>query len=283
MTQVERMFQSKLHRQSRGQATVESVLLIAITVIIAISLMATFYQPLNAWLDNYMGKYLTCLIDVGELPNLGSGSEGQCDADYEKFTLGEGRPPTDGTGGGSSGSGNDRDNDGRQRSNSSSSSNNGGGGGPAGRRIAPSSSRGFPTNGTGADGAASSKETRQEVPEELSQTSYFRAQTKITVEAQGRVKRIPATGVTGLLKEEKEKREREAARTQTVDVNSDAQPSAAKKFIVKQPERKVAAEEEDEPWNIGRIMRWALIILLILAILMFIGGQVLQITKSMEK
>lgn len=277
------MFQSKSHQQSKGQATVESVLLIAITVIIAISLMATFYQPLNAWLDNYMGKYLTCLIDVGELPNLGSGSEGQCDADYEKFTLGEGRPPTPGSGsGGSSSSGNDRDNNGRQNSNSSNSGS-GGGSGPAGRRIAPASSRGFPTNGTGADGAAGSKEIRQEVPEELSQTSYFRAQTKITVEAQGRVKRIPATGVTGLLKEEKEKREREAARSQTVDVNSDALSTKSKKFIVKQPERKIAAEEEDEPWNIGRIMKWALMILLILAILMFIGGQVLQITKSMEK
>lgn len=280
------MFQSKSHLrkagQEKGQATVESVLLIAVTVIIAISLMFTFYQPLNKWLDNYMGSYLTCLIDVGELPNLGSGNEGQCDAEYEKFTLGEGRPPTPGSGGSSSSGSNDRDNDGRQRS-GSSGSENGGGSGPAGRRISQSQTRGFPTNGTGADGAASSKESRQEVPEELSQTTYFRAQTKITVEAQGRVKRIPATGVTGLLKEEKEKREREAARTQTVDVGSDTQSTKSKKFIVKQPERKIAAEEEDEPWNIGRIMRWALIILLILAILMFIGGQVLQITKSMEK
>lgn len=277
------MFQSKSRSRSLGQATVESVLLIALTVGIVLSLMVTFFQPLNKWLDNYMGAYLTCLIDVGELPNLGSGSEGQCDSEYENFTIGEGRPPVPGNGGPNSPGGpNDKDNPPRRPDPSDSSG--GGGSGPAGRnRLADSSRMGFQTKGTGADGAASSKEIRQEVPEELAQTTYFRAQTRISTEAQGRVKRIPATGVTGLLKQEKEKREREQARTSTIDSGSDPLSTKSKKFIVKTPERKVASETEDEPWNIGRILRWALILLLILAIILFIGGQVLQISKSMEK
>ena len=275
------MFQTKSHRQSHGQATVESVLLIALTVFIVLSLMVMFFQPLNKWLDNYMGSYVTCLIDVGELPNLGAGTEGECDSRYENFTIGEGRQPIPG-GGYNPSNPNDPNNPPRRNPPNSSTSGSSGGGG-TGRNRLSSSSLGFQTKGTGADGAAGTKEIRTELPEELAQTTYFRSQSRINVETQGRQKRITATGVTGLLKAEKEKQDRENARVRVVDSGANAPQSKSKKFQVKTPERKVAATEDDEPWNIGKILRWSLIILLILAILLFVGGQVLQITKSMEK
>ncbi len=57
----------------------------------------------------------------------------------------------------------------------------------------------------------------------------------------------------------------------------------SKKFIMKAPERKVANADDDKPWSFSEYFKYGLIILIIVAIVLFLLGQMAQISKSMEK
>ena len=56
-----------------------------------------------------------------------------------------------------------------------------------------------------------------------------------------------------------------------------------KRLILTPPEKKQDSKEEGFEWNFGQYLKFALILAIIIAIVLFIGGQILQISKSMEK
>ena len=57
----------------------------------------------------------------------------------------------------------------------------------------------------------------------------------------------------------------------------------AKKLIIKPPERKVASTDDDKPWSFAEYLKYGLIIIIVVALLLFLFGQMAQISKSMEK
>ncbi len=82
----------------RGQAGIEYILLIFISVVVIIGAVSQFNRSFANFLQNYYGNYLVCLIEAGELPALG-GAESQvvsvCEDEFVPFTFGEGRPARD--------------------------------------------------------------------------------------------------------------------------------------------------------------------------------------------
>lgn len=281
------LLEKKGKRRSRildrkGQGTVEYVLLVALSVAIILGLMNQLYKPFNTYLNNYMGSYLQCLLDAGELPTLGyDAGDSVCNAEFQPFTLGEGRTPlTNNNPGNTTPTPSDRS-DPAARSPTQNSS-------PAtsasGRRAAGSSTR-IGNNGTGADGAGSEGSNVQKIPttESDSSSGYFRVSgaSGYRVDAQGR--RVRAVGVAGLLASEREQLEREDLRIKRMgSVEDGTSQGKPKKMRVKAPERKVASAEEDSPWTFGKFIRFALILMLIIAIILFLGGQALQISKGMD-
>lgn len=88
--------QSVLRGSQAGQAVTEYVLVL-ITVIIVFFLAGGFLRQFNsgfsAWVKNYYGEYLSCLLETGELPTLGyEGGNGGCEDEFQPFTLAGGRP-----------------------------------------------------------------------------------------------------------------------------------------------------------------------------------------------
>ncbi|MFN7453994.1 MAG: hypothetical protein ACK5RO_04975, partial [Pseudobdellovibrionaceae bacterium] len=66
-------------------------------------------------------------------------------------------------------------------------------------------------------------------------------------------------------------------------VEGSSTPGAVKKMVVKPPTQKIIQSEAEFDLGFGKIFRIAIIVAIILALLFFIGGQALQISKSMQK
>jgi hypothetical protein len=84
-------------RSQSGQAVVEYVL-VMISVIVVFFIAGGFLRQFNSsfsnFVKNYYGEYLSCLIETGELPTLGyEGGNGGCEDEFQPFTLAGGRAP----------------------------------------------------------------------------------------------------------------------------------------------------------------------------------------------
>ena len=74
-------------RQS-GQATIEYILLIVIVITVAGGVLVQIFRPLDEYLRDYIGEYIYCLLDEGELPALGSeGGSGTCVAKKPQLNI----------------------------------------------------------------------------------------------------------------------------------------------------------------------------------------------------
>jgi hypothetical protein len=271
MKEMQRLEKQK---SQSGQAVVEYVLLLVIAVALILGLANQVYRPFGKWVENEMGPYLECLLDVGELPALGGQVTGEC---VNPFGPGNSDDPNNPNKRRRPGSGNEVA--GRERSGGggSGSAATSGGGGRAGRN------RGFAVGGQGsADGAGSGSGTGQ-IVEPLPQSSFFRLRSNnssnvpqaagsgvnaITAEARGRVNR-PKT------------QEERVFSAGQLDMAENGQKT--KRLIVSPPERKPTAEDDSIEWNFGQYIKFALILAIIIAIVLFVAGQVSSITKSMEK
>ena len=275
---------SRLNNQ-HGQALIEYVLILVITVSLILALISQIFEPIQKHLDNYMGKYISCLLEMGELPTLGAEDSpvaeegGDCNSRFDAASLGAGRPPSSGSGGASSGSGSGSE---------SSSSGGGSGGGGGGGTYAGSSSRGgrsFINSRKGAsqgiDGAAPKNEKVVEINlEGGGSSSFFKNSSAGGRRVQGRKTRYIA--LTGLSDAERKKLEKKADGTASRMVVSEGLAQPPKKTTVKPPQVK-NVETAEEPMTIGNFIRIIFIAAIIIALVIFVGGQALQMSKSFEK
>lgn len=271
-------FRSRSARQS-GQAIIEYVLILIITVSLVLALMNQVFKPFGTFIENYMGKYVGCLLEYGELPSLGSQDESpvdedsECEKRFEAASVGAGRPPRQGGG--------NTNNPNRENNRERSSSERGGGGGT----YAGSASR---SRGIGQRGPQSGVESAPARPAgktvEIALSSgpggaYFNASeggssTTIRVAENRRY-----VAVTGLSDEEKKRLEREVEGQDKLLVTGEGIAQKPKKLAIKRPEAPMKIEP-DEPFTLGDFMRILFIAAIIIALVIFVGGQVLQMSKS---
>ncbi len=273
----EMLLKKTVKNDQSGQALVEYVLLLAVTIALILGLANQVYKPFGNWLQDYMGAYLECLIDIGELPSLGyDASSGECNSKFQPATAANGRPPKPGESTSNSG----------RRSGSGNSDENGSGGGSVagGGRRSGSQSRGFPVGSkAGADSTASTSNSAV-ITEKLPESNYFRLRSSGYTVA-GSQTRIGANGIQGIITVEQKKIEKRGQKAFTAGrlQEGDSNNQRAKKLVVKPAERKAASEEPNPSWSFSEYLKFGLIFLIIVAIILFLGGQILQISKSMEK
>ncbi|MGZ3770301.1 MAG: hypothetical protein ACXVCP_11820 [Bdellovibrio sp.] len=274
-----------------GQAVIEYTLLLIIAVALVLALTTVIFKPFGEFVSNYMGKYVGCLLEYGELPTLGSDTpsgpddDSECNKKFKPGTLADGRPPQNG---GNSGEGNSSSNKSKSGSDKKSDSNsNGGGSGThagSASRNGGSNILGNKRPSSGVDGA-SSKNNGKVVEISLADGgsgSFFKGKNDSGnyTGPNGKTSYIPITGLTEMEKKLLPKKKENGGRTV---IESGGPEAAAKKTTVKKPEPKMVAEKEDEPFTIGNFMRYLLIAAIIIVLLIFIGGQALQMSKSFEK
>ncbi|MNK85018.1 hypothetical protein D3C87_1048860 [compost metagenome] len=265
-----------------GQALIEYVLILIITVSLILALIAQVFKPMQTFVQSYMGDYVQCLLETGELPSFGYAdaaiNDESCAAKFGAASWNNNATPGSG-----SGSGTDKSTTPASASSSDSSSSSSGNSTYAGSssrngRSYFSSPRSAP-RGVG-DGGGNSKVIEIAL-DGGGAGGFFKGSTGGGYTAPAR--KVRAVGMSGFSEEERKKLAKKAEGTGKMIRLSDGRMPASKKTAVKKPEAKPDFVADDEPMTIGNFIRFLFIAALVIALLLFIGGQALQMSKSFEK
>ncbi|MEN0057658.1 MAG: hypothetical protein AAGB31_02395 [Bdellovibrio sp.] len=98
----------------------------------------------------------------------------------------------------------------------------------------------------------------------------------------GVTRKVSSVPLSAFSEDEQKKLQKKNESGGSVVITGENFAPAPKKIPVKKPEVKVLPEE-DKPITIGNFIRYLFIAALIIALVIFIGGQALQMSKSFEK
>lgn len=254
-------------KSNRGQGSIEYIMLLLIVVMISLGALYQLNTAFADYAENYFGEYLACLLETGELPNLGAPNGTTCDSEFEPFDLASGRrrimPNTQGSG----------EVPPTETVNIQAQVTVQGGGRRS-RRPPRLQSRG-PSRVAGAVPEAKEK---QEVGAAKKKTEFRTPSVRQRSFSNTRVgvSKIPTrltASVSPLEKDEGQLKEKNAK-----DVD-DGSSGRDKKLRIKK-KTKAEVPEESEPFTFTKFIKYLLIIGIIIAIVVFLGGQILQFTKD---
>lgn len=277
-------------KDSKGQAVLEYVLLAVMMFIVLYAIIFSIAQSTKKFANNYFGAYFQCLLELGELPSLGSDSspETECDDLYEPFTVAAGRPlKFDSTGGNSDGSNNGAsDSDSSNENADNNSSGNGddqasssGTGESATNSIAGGGSFGgfegrvqkVPLSAADKKQAANDADGLAGAP---SGTNNFQ-EDGFGSDGSGRTAYVPIYGSKKLEDEEQKKSEAIKA-----NIPENPEQVLRGKRVPVSVAKPNIEEQKDENYTFPDIIRILIITAIILVIVIFFGGQVMQYNKS---
>jgi hypothetical protein len=292
-----------------GQGTVEYVLLLMVSIMIILGILYQFSTAFRVYSAAFFDGYIACLLETGELP-------GNAECELPTFNPTAGKALVKDTSnmknresslGGSSGS--------SSSSNSSSSSGSGSGSGSANsqskngansKSTGGSEIRGSGSGGSGTSYAGSSSQgsgflKQRSSPVGRADTAAA-SNTSEGDSSNGLLAKVPATragdygngnGKTKALDRgfgyagEAEANARAASKpavaalTKPAEGGDNLRPTSSIEKGIRGPaEAKIS---DDSGFSFGYLLRWFLIIAIIIAIVVFFGGQLLQISKSQEK
>jgi hypothetical protein len=264
-------------RNQRGQGIVEYILALIVGVVLILGGMYQLNTAFKTWATNYFGNYLACLLEAGELPSIsgGGGDSGVCNDFFKPFSLAEGRPLKENakTGGGQAtktGSG-----AGANDKRAGVSHVSGGGShfssGPAFGRGG--GNRGFAVKGGKGKGGDSSAFTGS--TEASNYGAGYGSKRRIDIQTKTLLDNRFAFDQSG---EGREKRKSITSFKRPPDEGGRAPKIRVKRIDHK---RDIAAQE-DTGLNIPNFLRILIIAAIVIALVFFLGGQALQIGKSMD-
>lgn len=273
----------KMYQSESGQVAIEYILVLMVSVAIILGALYQLNDAFRVWADSYFGDYLACLLETGELPSLDGGA-GTCNSSYKAFSLSDGRQLVtssnessgaeggSGTGGGGAGGVSGGGGGAQSASGQSSFISMG-----ASNARFNSPTR-FSAHSKGGGGGASDEKGGGG-----SDTGAFGA-TDLAGYQQGRVIRIPlrqSQQIAGSRSGRDEDKKDQAKIKVAVSEQGAAQQ---KRNELMRIERKTASSKapEIEEFTFGNFLRYIIMAAIIIAILFFIGGQALQVSKSLE-
>jgi len=277
-------------KNSRGQGVIEYILVLVVAVGLILGGVYQLNSAFKSWANNYFGDYLACLLETGELPSISGtgGDSGVCNSLFKPFSLADGRPliTSDGTkgpgaaqssnsearGGSGGGGGSRESSDGANRSRVSGG---GGSGGQVGRfgSINPSSS----SSGSGRMGNKKGNDSTNTGSTAISQYG-----------SGGYNQRRLNAGMRQSLDQQfafADARDNDERRRSNVVQRSPSESGAAaakRTRINIKPPKSDASTLDDSGFTFGDFLRFLIIAAIIIAIVLFLGGQALQIGKSMD-
>lgn len=271
---------SNIYRNSHseaGQAFIEYILILMVIVILLLSAIWRLSTAYRNYSTNLFGNYFACLLETGELPGI---ADSICGAEYQKFSLQTGiekrkfneekpkpvrvntavritpseRPEpvisrTDVVSGGS---------------NTAGRLAGGDGGGKSAGKINDSRIQSV-SLATDLTGVRTNVGTVNMPPGYFTQMSYVSEEDDA---------------------KEKQKKKERPVRSSAGSSEEDQSASLRKgKFYepIKKAKDYKKKDEEGGDISIGALLRLFLIVCIVLALLLLIGGQLMQISKSMEK
>lgn len=278
---------------TKGQATVEAVLMLLLGVTMVVGLMQGFSKSFSEFTELYFGNYFSCLIQNGELPKLqykdtSGNTSSVCEKEFQSFSLAEGWAANS-----SSGSSTSSSNGSKKKSSKSSASSrrptrgvNESGSGS--QRFALRSGRGS-SSGGGSSDSSGSKGKKKNGSSQFGGTgvgTYGAFSNGNDGEVQViRIKRKSKKkngSAYGLYKDPGDNKIKVKGSLN----KSDQVGLGGKKTTRLKIDRTVAKvkkkEESGFQMNFSSIMRFLIIAALLIVIIIVIGGQLLSISKSFE-
>ena len=286
-----------------GQGALEYILIMVVMVSIIVGLLLQFNKAFETYANNLFGEYLECLLETGELPALSAedADSSTCSQFFASFQgadiEGIGGDPNGGPTGGGSG------NNGGSNGSSNNNSSNGGSNGSSNRSRQSKLSEGAPGNsrgssgtsgrfgrlagyqparrgnrGAGAGGGGGQDDAIDTGSTGFSSMNYGsnRSGAPKVFKEEGNLK-----GGFGISQADEEDREAPIP----VKVTKEELQKKKKEEVFTE-ERKPAAkgeiEVDDSGFGVGGFLRWLIIAAIIVALVLFFGGQALQISKSMD-
>lgn len=257
-----------------GQGVLEYMLLLVIIIVLILGLAYQFNTAFRSWAEGFFDGYVACLLETGELPGVSQ----QCMEEYVDFdfskgqNLADGRLGSGGDGGGQDGGRGARNNDG-----------GGGGetlvtGGDTGRvgfaRLGAERGR-QETTRVGTTDGGSDGGSKVSMGSDTTQIGRVTQNT-------GRRETVSMTYYIDADEEKVEKTRPTAAKAGKVDEGGDALRTSGTS-VDSEVARSSASIKDPETFSFGRALRMLIIVCIIIAMVVFFGGQLLQISKSREK
>jgi hypothetical protein len=295
--------EARMNRQS-GQAIIEYLLVLVVVIGLILGLGYKFNSAFRAYVDSFFGKYVSCLLETGELPALGSGVQGYCSQNFNaQFDPNAGSPlPGAGEAGGSSGGSNGgsvRPNSPQAQSQSSPSPGGGGqsaaptsdGGGVRGTDGINSGGGGGGPQSAGSLFNRSGRATRTAVGEVGGEEGVKYTGSiaplnrgRTVGEVAGENGRMDRMTLDRRFFSEQDFQEKRSTSTNEAAPSAEGGEGLRPKKTQYEVKRSTAvAGEHEEGFSIGKLLRFLLIFVIIGTLVLLIGGQVLQISKSGEK
>lgn len=268
-------------KNQRGQGTVEYVLVLALVVAIIFGGIYQLNTAFRVFADNYFGEYLACLLETGELPGVGGGDPNSlCKIEAFDLAKGQRRDGQDGNGGGGAGGPGD---DGDQSDADDPSIVKNTSGSPGGGSNAEIGSASGSRNGSNSArtrirrGGSGGDEDENGSGEGGSSPSAFANSYD-----QGRTVRIPIRNVDQFGRVINKRKDKEETRTKVSSSTIERGAREGAPERIKVVKRVPASEDKDDgvEFTMGNMLRYLIIIAIIIAIVIFIGGQALQVSKS---
>lgn len=255
---------------SSGQAVVEYLLVLIVTVGMIMGIMYQFNDAFKKYVQNYFGEYVACLLETGELPSLGNDvgvNASVCNASFEPFSLKNGRPLISSSGNSDSPNtrvGNDSTSPGRTPPRQNPSSD--------GSKITASAAgrNGETTAGSGNDGDSSKNIVGKYslAPSFNYRTNRKRANGQISISG------------AQLNNNKKDAVDSTIAKLKNKGGNSNLRQN--KLSVDPRAFRKIASTDESINLSFGDYLKYIIIFGLLILILIFFGGQLLQLKKSWD-
>lgn len=274
-----------------GQGVTEYILLLVIVIALVFGGLFQLNTAFQNWANNYFGEYLACLLETGELPSIGGapGDSGICNELFEPFDLASGRQFTGPDGSNPGGGGGGGDGDGDDGSRDGTGGGSGGRGGGV-RETVPSngsfvSSRG----GSGRSGSFEGRDSAQGNAGRGRQRERYTGSTDSSLPAgagysqvnsrSGRPQYIAVRSNRIVDVEEREGRTQQTGGSIRRDPGSQSPDNKIRvaKTIVSKTD-----VLDDEPMSFGGYLRFLILAAIIIALVLLLGGQALQISKGSE-
>lgn len=283
LSQNETAFMKVLKLNQRGQGTVEYILLLVVSVGIILGGILQLNRAFATWANNYFGDYLSCLLETGELPSLGSPEAATlqtCNDQYQEFTFTAGRPPisspTTNTGNNGGGVNSDDRNKPTPRPTPTAAEEVGGRSGRTRVRSAAPAFSASRTDESGRIRSAGKPKENYTGSSEVSSVRGLKGSGSSGGATQDRSQQVAgAGGVRQTLDDEP---------LIPVTNSKGAVEDRAKREDKIKINRKLAsakANDADVGFTLGNFLRILIIAGIIIAIFFFFAGQAVQINKSM--
>ncbi|MFZ3230170.1 MAG: hypothetical protein WA160_08190 [Pseudobdellovibrio sp.] len=303
----------------KGQAVVEYLLMIIVTVSLLFAAKGMFTGA-ETFMYKYMGEYIACLMEYGELPaagvsdsdlknQTGAGGGKVCNSKFDGFSVSNGRPPTSTSGTSATSSKSSSNNQSSKNSSQSASSQSKSSNADSNKnktsnglsdslanqnRSSSPYSSGKITRSSGGSGTADGRNSfsgddKVRVIEDGSGLTNVSGSSDDGNYASTRIRyeRTRYKAITGGAADELDRKNKfsRTPRVSILTVIDESGRMQSRKNTISAYERKPAAinEKDEEGFTFGNFVKWLIIAAIGISIFLFFGSQVMSFMNSKEK